>query len=42
MNYKKIFKGISILAFQIGVNVIGLPEFHFHTINNYKNILVKR
>ncbi len=42
MNYRKIFKGISIIAFQIGVNVIGLPDFHFHKKPNYKTQLVKR
>ncbi len=42
MNYRKIFKGISIIAFQIGVNVIGLPDFHYHEILNYKNQLVKK
>lgn len=33
---KKIFKGLSVIAFQIGVNVIGLPIFHKHELRFYK------
>lgn len=29
---KKIKKLITIVSFQIGVNIIGLPIFHYHDI----------
>lgn len=32
----KIFKKILNIYFQIGVNVIGLPEIHRHQIRQYK------
>lgn len=34
----KIFKGLAIFTFQIGVNIIGLPLFHTHEIKYFKTI----
>lgn len=42
MIYKRIFICMRIVAFQVGVNVIGLPDFHQHKHAIYKNQLVKR
>lgn len=33
---KRIFKGIITVSFYIGLNVIGLPEYHNHKLAIYK------
>lgn len=35
---KALNKKFIILFFQIGVNVIGLPELHKHEVNYFKNV----
>lgn len=39
---QKVFKGILKLYFYIGVNVIGIPDFHIHNLAIYKTEQVKR
>lgn len=34
----KIFKGFLGIYFQIGVNVIGIPDIHIHKLSIYKTI----
>lgn len=38
---RKISKIVSILTFQVGVNVIGLPCFHEFKVFDYKKELLK-
>ena len=36
---RKILKRITNIYFYIGVNIIGLPEVHKHTIYSYKKVI---
>ena len=38
---RKILKRITNIYFYIGVNIIGLPEAHKHTIYSYKKLIDK-
>ncbi len=40
MKLKRIFKGFKTYCFLIGVNVIGIPDFHTHTavVNQVKQV----
>jgi hypothetical protein len=34
----RMYVGSYLISFQVGVNVIGLPEFHYHTMIVSKGI----
>ena len=34
---KQVFKGLKIIEFWVGVNIIGIPEIHQHKLVKYTN-----